>query len=204
MVGEYGTDERYTKRPHYHLIMMNLHPKVVANLQIGEYWNKGIIDCQAVQGGAHAYVAKYMIDRGEWEKNDIREKPFSSMSKGNRNGLKGIGHVYWEKNQQWHRAKQDLLPDDFRYHVVVNGYRKRLPDYYKKLFWELENEDRRPILEESKKEFFKSLKREADRAYQTELERLKSFHKFPEEYYAEQLKQKYDQVRIKSLKLNSI
>lgn len=57
-VGEYGT---LTQRPHYHSIMFNLEPQVIARLD--QIWSYGFVHVGEVTPASIHYVTKYVIDR---------------------------------------------------------------------------------------------------------------------------------------------
>ena len=83
--GEYGEKN---DRPHYHLIMFNLHPKTLNNLQkLWSIYNKsnktydpiGQIKVGTVTTASIHYTTKYIINRfGEY---DNKLKPFVIMSR---------------------------------------------------------------------------------------------------------------------------
>lgn len=122
-VGEYGTKGH---RPHYHIIIFNLHSSQKERIQ--EIWGKGHVHIGTVAQASVAYTAKYIIDDDKrWQNNPI-EKPFRVMSKN-------LGLNYLEKNKDWHRSQDDQI-EDWRMHVVVDsGIKIRMPRYYRdKLF----------------------------------------------------------------------
>lgn len=86
--GEYGTRRL---RPHYHILIYNLHPYVLEKLEENKLWTKGEIYFGEVNGASINYVAKYLIDKDQETQGwDERQKPFSIMSKG-------IGSNYLKK-----------------------------------------------------------------------------------------------------------
>lgn len=119
-VGEYG--EQFL-RPHYHVIVFNLH-NVVANM-LDQYWNNaktgqslGFIKYGTVTPASIHYVTKYVISRHE-DKQEGRLRPFAVMSRN-----PGLGATYLTTHTKWHK-------DGLRNFANVNGVKTRLPRYYK-------------------------------------------------------------------------
>lgn len=126
-VGEYGSK---FFRPHYHCLMFGIHPLTIQALKRNQVWNKGMIHIGTVSSSSIGYVTAYMIDKDN-VRDGIREKPFSIMSKG-------IGANYLKLKRQWNKQKGDHL-DDYRYYVIHDGHKQRLPRYYKdKIFTKVE------------------------------------------------------------------
>lgn len=200
-VGEYGSEE-FTTRPHYHLITFNTHPETITRIQNGAVWGKGIVDASVVEtGGAPTYCTKYLIDRKPFDEEDPREPVFRTMSRGQG---KGIGYSYLEKNRDWHRAEDEYYPDNFRMYRVENGYMKRLPRYYKKKLKTAHREDRQEVLDQAFEIYYEEMKAKIDAKYKDDIEQLAKVHPNPQLYYLECLKNKHEQIRIKSLKLNKL
>lgn len=180
-VGEYGSK---TQRPHYHSIIYNVHPLTINAIARGEIWGKGIVHIGSVQPESCAYVAKYLIDKEE-PTNYERQKPFTVMSR-----RPGIGANYLETHRSWHRN----LDGEPRYYTEVNGKKGRLPRYYKdKLFTKLEKQKWADIAQ-----IF------ADDKYREQIEKILATHEDADAVYEERLRFHHEQIRIKSLKLNSI
>jgi hypothetical protein len=198
--GEYGSEE-FTTRPHYHLIVFNLHQATTHALREGKIWPKGIVETEPVNGGAASYCAKYIIDRKPMNDEDPREPTFSTMSRG-RN--KGIGANYLNTNQEWHRAHDEYNPDTFRIYRMENGYFKRLPRYYKKSLKIAKREDRQEILDMAFEIYNEDMLKRTEEQYKKEIERLSKLHPEPEKYYTERLHEQYEKVRIKSLEKNKL
>lgn len=199
-VGEYGSEE-FTTRPHYHLITFDTHERTIQELQAGKMWGKGIVDASHVNGGASAYCAKYIIDRKPFDEDDPRELPFSTMSRG-RNG--GLGINYMDTNGTWHRDLGTYFPDEMRMYRIENGYMKRLPRYYTNKLKQAREGERQEILDQGFMLYYEELAEKMKADYKRKIEQLSKVHKNPEIYYLEMVKQKYDQVRIKSMKLNKL
>lgn len=116
-VGEYGT--KYG-RPHYHIIMFNLHPKT--NLK--NAWKYGFIDISPARQASINYTLKYISKPKTKTKQDEQLREFSLMSKG-------IGKNY-------------LTPAIINYHsqlencylTTENGYKMPLPKYYKEKLYD--------------------------------------------------------------------
>lgn len=182
-VGEYGSD---TERPHYHSIMFNMHPLTLMKLGDGKIWEKGHIKNGNVGFESIAYVTKYVIDRDGI--NEGREKPFTLMSR-----KPGLGENYMNSKKYWHKQAGDH-PDDYRYYVIYQGNKSRMPRYYKdKIFTKLE-----------RKIYGLGAIEESFKLYLEEIDRLASLHPNPMAYYEERLQHKNDSIKVKSLKLNSL
>lgn len=169
-VGEYGTE---FERPHYHMLIFNLHPKVFD--KVFEYWHHGSVYVGDVQFASIHYVTKYVINRVEQGSTcpvmriiKPREAPFATMSK-----RPGIGSMYLndEAMLKWHSTTDQFGP--IRNYVMVNGVKSRLPRYYKdQLFTERERQYMA---------FFAIEK--ADEAYWKEIDRLSRLERDPLNYY---------------------
>lgn len=194
-VGEYGS-EQFTTRPHYHLIVFNLHPNIAKDISENKIWTKSTwpTDISLTEQNAPGYCAKYIIDRAPHSEDDPRETVFSTMSRN-----PGIGIQYLERNRDWHRAPGTLNPDEFRIYRMENGFSKRLPRYYVKKLRLAEREDRQQILNEAFEIYYKEAKEKFERDYKKEIERLRVLGPYPELAYIERIKFQHDQIRIKSL-----
>lgn len=122
-VGEYGTK---TRRPHYHLIMLNIHDGVKD--RIDRLWGKGFVKVGDVNGKSIAYTTKYLIDYDTRISNLPIEKPFSIMSKN-------IGLNYLDKNAKFHYEEGDD-PKDWKLYCFNDGFKQTLPRYYKLKIWD--------------------------------------------------------------------
>lgn len=167
-VGEYGTD---LDRPHYHSIMFNVVPKVIASLD--KIWPYGHVKIGTCTTASIHYVTKYVINRvGE---HAGREPPFALMSR-----RPGIGANYLHTHTQWHR-------DDNRMYTQVNGNTAALPRFYKdKMFSSDERSNLRVAALIA-----------ADEAYNAEIERLAKFHPDPHAHYEERIRASHDAVTSK-------
>lgn len=116
-VGEYGSKYH---RPHYHIIVYNLHYHYHS---LTKSWDKGNIHIGEVNNKSIAYTLSYVTDKSfKTFEGDPRQKPFSLQSTG-------IGKSY-------------LTPETIRYHqdnetyFATHHYQKYpLSDYYKKRIW---------------------------------------------------------------------
>lgn len=125
-VGEYGSN---TDRPHYHVILFNIHYAQAQNLD--KRWQLGELHMSPVSDANIHYITKFHVNKkedreildeetGELVKlGTLRQKEFSLMSTN-----KGIGHQYVERIKQWHT-------DNGNNYVINNGYKQRVPRYYK-------------------------------------------------------------------------
>lgn len=131
LVAEYGDKG---ERPHYHAIIFNFFP--VVNPATGKIimkrdwdkipydaiisdvdlegvvykaWKKGIVQVQALKGGAIRYCANYLVDISVHKKEDETEKQFALMSK-----KPPIGHQYYDNHQvrKYHRQKIETVTRD--------------------------------------------------------------------------------------------
>lgn len=132
--GEYG--EKYG-RPHYHLIMFNVHPKTMHKLP--NYWKHGHIDLQLCnhQDKVSNYVSGYIVNAHSHALR-INKKPFSIMSK-----RPYLGHTYVQRMYDYHKRNQIAYIDRIT-------YKQSLPRIYKnKIFeqWEL-NAMKQPAYEQ--------------------------------------------------------
>lgn len=107
---------------------------------------------------------------------------------------KGIGANYLKTNYRWHMQKGDTH-DDYRYYVMNNGTKQRLPRYYKdKIFSTLDKLIQAPKSQErALMEYLKEIERLGNAGY------IK-----PEKTYEEQKMNKYNRIKSKSEKLNKI
>lgn len=112
LVGEYGT---MSNRPHYHVIMFNVLPHVIA--EAGRIWSKGFVDVGTVTPASINYVSGYVmckpVDLAD------RARPFASMS-----NRPGIGSSYIKTHKNWHL-------DERRFYVQDGAFRGAIPRYYK-------------------------------------------------------------------------
>lgn len=120
-VGEYGT--KY-KRPHYHIILFNLHPKT----NLAESWNNGFIDISPAREHSIGYTLKYISKPKTKSKNDVQLCEFSLMSKN-------IGSNYLTENiKKYHSQLYNCFL------ITEKGYKMPIPKYYKE---KLYNESQR-------------------------------------------------------------
>lgn len=199
-VGEYGTK---FKRPHYHVILFNVHPDTISDLRAGKYWKKGRIHAGTVTIESASYCAKYVIDK-EPITDDNKQKPFATMSRGSKNKMGGLGHNYIEKNKQWHRADGEYYPDNFRIYMMHDGQKRRMPRYYKDRIFKARPGEREEILKEALQIHYADIQVIIQQEYEAEIERLGKLHKYPQLYYEERRKEHHDRIRTKSLQLNQL
>lgn len=151
--GEYG--ENGTLRPHYHLLIFGWDPadkvfycerngyRVFTSEALSELWPHGLHEIGSVTAQSAGYCAQYVYKKRTGKIADdhyTRVSPvdgvayrvapeFSTMSRGGRSGLGGLGTEWFR------RFASDLFPAD---EVIVDGKRRRVPDYYLKLLSEPE------------------------------------------------------------------
>lgn len=199
-VGEYGG--KYG-RPHYHIILFNLHPQVKRMLKAGELWGRGIIDWGTVTEKSVDYCAKYVIDREtEDERTQFEEfqKPFAVMSRN-----PGIGFNYVESNKEWHRPERTFDRTKFKMWFPDGENRKSFPRYYKKkIFGEEEGSYEEMLMKHELNLLAREYAREGEIKKLEEIERLRELYENPEAEYEERLRIKHDTIRIKSLKRNKL
>lgn len=166
LAGEYG--ERYG-RPHYHLIVFNLHPATLDKL--GKLWNKGTIDLRPCNGkrNVFAYVAGYVVGSYTTALR-LNKRPFSIMSK-----KPYLGHTYVERMKSYH--KKNLLP-----YLERGKLKLALPRIFKqKIFeqWEL-NAMKQPAFVQSElareREISELKLLNPDRNAETDYEQKRRYH----------------------------
>lgn len=113
LCGEYGEQGL---RPHYHLILMNLHPDTIKS--ISKIWKLGYVKVGTVTKNSIHYVTNYMhkvyndYPRGA-------QKPFTTQSR-----RPGLGANYIDKYKDWHNFHEEVT-------VVTDSVnRPTLPPYY--------------------------------------------------------------------------
>lgn len=113
--GEYGGK---TGRPHYHIIIFNIHKDLVER-----EWRRGGVHIGGLSEASVGYTLKYISKQSQIpkHKNDDRPKEFSLMSKG-------LGKGYLSNDiVQWHKA--DLL--NRMYVNIAGGKKATMARYYK-------------------------------------------------------------------------
>jgi hypothetical protein len=125
-VGEYGS--KYG-RPHYHIIMFNLHPKT----NLSNAWKYGFIDVSQAREASINYTLKYISKPKTKPKNGEQLREFSLMSKG-------LGSNYLTNSIKKYHSQLDNC-----YLTTENGYKMPLPKYYKE---KLYNDTQRPLVTE--------------------------------------------------------
>lgn len=156
-VGEYGT--RW-QRPHYHFIFFNIHTAFDDGVIFLQKWKKGVPHTVKVSDALIHYMTKYHVSSRnlrKLEEDDDREPEFFISSNG-------IGANYAIKARQWHL-------DNKATYVVNNGFKQRMPKYYKdKVFKDLSEEERAELnalsLEHMNKSESKELLRLSKLGYQ--------------------------------------
>lgn len=117
-VGEYGT--KRTKRPHYHIIMLNMDiPDFIR-----QTWTHGNTKTLPVLDGGIPYVLKYLHKR-KVKRLDGTQAEFSLMSK------KLGANFLTEKRIRFHNQAPE-----FAYLRLENGVKMSLPKYYKEKIYD--------------------------------------------------------------------
>lgn len=167
-VGEYG---ELLFRPHYHIIMFNLHPTLLPRLQ--EIWGKGTVHRGNVEMASIHYVTGYVINN-QMVSEDVRTFPFARMSKG-----LGINYCTPQMVRHHKRTKQNF--------VRSNGVVGPLPRYFKeKIFTKLE----RKIMALEAVAF-------ADKQYCSQVEKIARHNANPYTIHEIALSQAHDRIRQK-------
>jgi len=111
-VGEYGTD---TKRPHYHILLYNLHPNVYPKIKA--IWGNGLVYLAPITDADIHYTTKYHLNK---DVNSVYPVPeFTLMSR-----RPAIGFQYIEPNMELHQSNLQTF-------VYQNGHKTLMPRYYK-------------------------------------------------------------------------
>lgn len=177
-VGEYGT---VTERPHYHVILFNVHRFAAVH----ESWGEGFVHVGDVTPASIHYCTKYVINRSA-ELSGDRAPPFAVMSR-----RPGLGANYLSAEMiSWHRV-------GMRNFTKVNGQVGRLPRYYKD----------RIFTSGEKERFYQEAMLLADQDYQKEIDRLMvqcdfDSHLEAARYYDERDRFNHDMVKNKVNVLN--
>lgn len=180
-VGEYGSNNF---RPHYHLILFNIHPTVSEAIANGQIWSKGFVKFGEVNSKTINYTCKYVIDK-EPEKIEGKIKPFKFMSKN-----PGLGHNYLEHNTTWHKSRGTAR----FYKLNADGSKGRLPRYYKeRIFSKVERQ-----VYSIEAQF------QSDALYESQIEALENMH-YANPYQELEFRRQYAhaKIRIKSQQLNT-
>ena len=164
-VGEYGTN---TDRPHYHLLIFNMHLETASRLDA--FWPLGQIQMGTVQDAGIHYVTKYHVNYKSKQDivdeltgevvpmSDVRQAEFALMSKG-------IGRSYMDRIGTWHK-------DNKAAYVMNNGFKQRMPRYYRKNM----RADQLHVMTEEERHAY------IDDKYFAEVERLAQFTTNPDSY----------------------
>lgn len=143
-VGEYG---HKFKRPHYHLIMYNVHADAILNA-----WQLGQVHIGTVTGASIGYCLKYIRKR-TWEghfEGDDRQVIFTLQSKN-----LGVGYLT-DAVRNYHQS-----PDN--YHLTLEGKIIPMSRYYRdKLYTD---QDKEYILDELNAKRVKHLKNITEETY---------------------------------------
>lgn len=115
-VGEYGEHE---KRPHYHLVLLNMHPDAIDKIQ--DTWKYGSAKVLPLNDAGINYVLSDLIKQIGQTFHPDQQKPFRMISHG-------IGQKYVDHLGDYH--KKNDMP-----YIYKNHKKQPLPKYMeKKLF----------------------------------------------------------------------
>lgn len=120
---EYGT--KLTKRPHYHIIIWNLHPQISQKLERQKIWTKGFADVKPLDKSVKSfyYLTKYLYKQKNYDIWTF--KPFSIMST-----KPYIGNRYLETSKKYHIGKTDLITKFNNKDLLIPRiYRDKLPQW---------------------------------------------------------------------------
>lgn len=118
MCGEYGGDGG---RPHLHAIVFDVSEKVIGELQ--SLWLKGRVDCKPVIDERIHYVAKYVHKK--YDQYPVQKRPFHMHSQN-------LGGDYLS------RAMIDWHQEGDKFYAVWDGFKVKLPRYYREKIWNKE------------------------------------------------------------------
>lgn len=124
-VGEYGEEDN-TRRPHYHLILWNLHPTIAEELKAGRIWKQGYAYVRIMKTDTPAgfmYVTKYVYK--QQNKKEYSIPPFVLMSKKPIIGNRYIKNVI--------RGKGMIRTKGMKERPVPSSYNKYLPTEAQKI-----------------------------------------------------------------------
>lgn len=126
-VGEYGTE---TARPHYHVLAFfaQAYTKEQIHSMLQKTWENGQFHVGFVSQASIHYCSKFHITTDKSKSDQMGRIPeFAVMS------LKpAIGFNYLQKNASWHSN-----PKEYREFVINNGFKQRIPRYFRnKVFTE--------------------------------------------------------------------
>lgn len=135
LTSEYGPEHG---RPHYHAIIFGLRNCKETHDIIEQCWTKGFVHVQDITEGRIVYTTKYCTKPVEFQKNrerigyfdeerwlddmGIRRKCFRLMSKN-------LGESYCKDKANLKFHFNNIIKNNY---IRVNGYKKKMPRYYKK------------------------------------------------------------------------
>lgn len=135
--GEYGEN---TYRPHYHMILFNLHPSMLFDGVLSDIWQMGNVRVDDCNIKSIQYTSKYVMKSDKAPEG--LQPEFSIMSKG-------IGKQYLnDKVKKYYKSNQ--IP----YVVWKDGQKMSMPRYYKNAIFTEEE------LKQFGKEALEGIKRE--------------------------------------------
>lgn len=147
-VGEYG---KRGDRPHYHIILFNVAPKLINELST--IWGKGFAHIGEVNNKSIKYCTKYIIGKeGPGLDRALARKPKEGPGKAKCFSLKstnpGIGHSYLTREiieyhqKKYAQAVAEVAKGNDVWNIPLvrsrEGYFQRMPDYYKNKIFDSE------------------------------------------------------------------
>lgn len=185
MCGEYGT---LNARPHYHLIIFNLHlqdltfyklnsqKEPLFNSQTMEkLWGHGFVVIGQVNWNTCSYVARYVMKKATGDGKE-HYKELGMLPEYTNMSLKpGIGKKYFDLNkEQIYQLDEIILPD---------GKKVRPPRYYDKLYGEEEPEVMMRIKERREYIQKQNIKTKMQKSTESYWEQLKKEHEAKQAAY---------------------
>lgn len=176
-IGEYGET---TKRPHYHSIIFNVSENSIAHLD--HLWPIGFHQLGTVSIASIHYVTGYLINA--YHDYGDRTPPFALHSR-----KPGLGNTYIHEMAEWHQPTEN--PEHWRNYTRFNGYKNRLPRYYRDRIF-TEREDREVLNYTAVKQFDKDLDKELKRLEKLYPNRRDDIH----EVFKERVQHMHDKIKV--------
>lgn len=119
LCGEYGSE---TNRPHYHVLLFNVHQEYVNKGKLHDVWNRGHVHIGTLNAKTIAYTTKYVMKKASNQSLSNTVVPeFSLMSRN-----PGIGAGF-EKSALWLKlSKKDTVRGPFGSQTLPRYYRDKI------------------------------------------------------------------------------